>query len=313
MSARAEETPADAPAAERTPPARVALLVNRRARRGDDAFDEARERLAAAGLALHYTAAPCDPAALSQALDEALAAGVDAIVVGGGDGTVASVAGRLAYRDETLGVLPLGTANSFARSIGIPQDVAGAVATIAAGHRRRVDLGRVGDRTFANSAAIGLPAQVADGDLSDLKRRFGRAGYLLGGLPRFLAHRPFRARIVVDGETHAFDALEIVVANGRFHGGVLVTWQAHVDSRDLVARVVKGESPWRLAHAWLRSAIGRPAGHDVAQLVRFGRARIETDPPQPVAVDGELLAHTPVDCSVAAGALAVYAPPDAKA
>jgi YegS/Rv2252/BmrU family lipid kinase len=293
-------------------PRRVALIVNRRARRGDEDYERARELLGGAGLEMHGTSGIDAPGQLDPAVDEALRARVDAVVVGGGDGTVASVAARLRYRGLPLGVLPLGTANSFARSLGIPTRLEDAVATIAAGHLVDVDIGRVGGHYFANSAAIGLPAQVASSeDLSTLKRRFGRLGYLLGGLPRFLRHRPFHVRILADGDVHEYEALEVVIANGRYHGGVLVTLQAHVDSHDLVARIVKGSSPWQLARAWVRSAIGRPAGRELVELLRFRAANVQTQPPQAIAVDGEPLAETPADVAIAASAIRLYAPPGA--
>lgn len=292
-------------------PRTVALIVNRRARRGDEDFALASRLLGEAGLETCHSAAVDEPAQLASEVEAALRRQPDALVVGGGDGTVASVASRLRNRAVPLGVLPLGTANSFARSLGIPTDLADAVGTIAAGHVVEVDLGRIGSSYFANSAAIGLPGDLADddADLSVLKRRFGRVGYLLGGLPRFLAHRPFHARIVADGVVREFEALEVVIANGRYHGGVLVTWQAHVDSHELVARVVKGSTPWQLAHAWLRSAVGRPAGRERVELVHFRAAHIDIRPPQTVMVDGEPIAHTPIDVAVAAAALRLYAPP----
>ena len=293
------------------PPRSVALIVNRRARRGADDFALAQRLLGEAGIATCHAAAIDDPAQLGREVDAALRRRPDALVVGGGDGTVASVASRLRDRTVPLGILPLGTANSFARSLEIPTTLPDAVATIAAGHVAHVDLGRIGDAYFANSAAIGLPADLADagGNLPGLKRRFGRLGYLLGGLRRFLGHRPFHARIVADGVAHEFEALEIVIANGRYHGGVLVTWQAHVDSHELVARVVKGSTPWQLAHAWLRSAAGRPAGRERVELVRFRAARIDVEPRHVVSVDGEPIAETPIEVAVAPAALRLYAPP----
>jgi YegS/Rv2252/BmrU family lipid kinase len=290
-------------------PRTVALIVNRRARRGDEDFALARQLLGDAGIETCHAAAIDDPAQLGSEVDAALRRQPDALVVGGGDGTVASVASRLRNRAVPLGVLPLGTANSFARSLDIPTRLEDAIATIAAGHVVEVDMGRIGSSYFANSAAIGLAGDVADGDLDALKRRFGRVGYLLGGLPRFLAHRPFHARIVADGVVREFEALEIVIANGRYHGGVLVTWQAHVDSHELVARIVKGSTPWQLAHAWLRSAVGRPAGRERVELVRFRAAHIDIRPSQAVTVDGEPIARTPIDVAVAAAALRLYAPP----
>jgi YegS/Rv2252/BmrU family lipid kinase len=292
-----------------TKPVRVALIVNRHSRNGDAERVRAREALASAGIEVAFERPLDDPAAqLAGAVDDALRANVDALVAGGGDGTIASVGARLRHRGMPMGVLPLGTANSFARSLGIPTELDGAVATIAAGHTVDVDLGRAADRYFTNSAAIGLSGELAGSDIAQLKRRFGRVGYLFASLPRMLRHRSFRVRLVADGRTHEFRALEVVIANGRYHGGVLMTWQAHVDSHDLVARIVKGTSPWSLALAWLRSGVGRPAGPDLVELVRFTRAHVDVHPAQPVAVDGESIGTTPMEFAVDAAALPVFVP-----
>ena len=87
---------------------------------------------------------------------DALAAGACAIVAGGGDGTVNAVASVVAGTNTALGVLPLGTLNHFAKDAGIPLDLESAVATVVAGHIRRVDTGEINGRTFVNNASIGI-------------------------------------------------------------------------------------------------------------------------------------------------------------
>ena len=84
----------------------------------------------------------------------------DVIVAGGGDGTVSSVAAKVAKAGKTLGVLPLGTLNNFSKDLGIPQDIAEAVRTIAAGNTRMIDLAEVNGRTFINNSSIGLYPQI---------------------------------------------------------------------------------------------------------------------------------------------------------
>ena len=103
-----------------------------------------------------------DPRDTSTAANEALTNGADAVIAGGGDGTVSSVAGVLAGTTTPLGVLPLGTLNHFAKDAGIPLDLQAAVKVIAARHTRRVDVARVNDHIFINNASIGVyPTIVA--------------------------------------------------------------------------------------------------------------------------------------------------------
>jgi diacylglycerol kinase family enzyme len=97
-----------------------------------------------------------DPHDISAAAREALAAHPDAVVAGGGDGTVSAVASALAGTATPLGILPLGTLNHFAKDAGIPLDLQKAVQTVAARHTRRVDVARVNDRIFVNNASIGV-------------------------------------------------------------------------------------------------------------------------------------------------------------
>lgn len=97
-----------------------------------------------------------DPNEIGIAAREALDAHPEAVVAGGGDGTVSAVASAVAGTPTPLGVLPLGTLNHFAKDAGIPLDLQQAVETVAARHTRRVDVGRVNDRIFVNNASIGI-------------------------------------------------------------------------------------------------------------------------------------------------------------
>ncbi len=109
---------------------RTALVVNVRSRRGRRHFPEARERLRAAGLDLMAIWQVSDPADLPHTLASAASCGADLVVVGGGDGTLSEAGHQLAHRDVCLGVLPLGTTNNFARSLGLPLNLSGALRTL---------------------------------------------------------------------------------------------------------------------------------------------------------------------------------------
>ena len=100
----------------------------------------------------------------------------DLVIVGGGDGTLNSAASGLAYTGLPLGVLPLGTANDFARTVGIPNDPVKAAEIIAAGNAKPVDLGEVNGHLFFNVASIGFSAELAARTERTRQEALGRAG-----------------------------------------------------------------------------------------------------------------------------------------
>ena len=103
-----------------------------------------------------------DPDSIQQTIEQAVRDGARVIVVGGGDGTLSTAASALAGSEATLGVLPLGTLNHFAKDQQIPLDLPGAVRTIVAGHVHRVDVGDVNGHTFINNSSVGLYPRMAD-------------------------------------------------------------------------------------------------------------------------------------------------------
>ena len=151
---------------------KVVVLLNEAA--GADAaspeVSKVREAFAAGAVAADVRA--CSPRDLRAAIAAAAASGVDAVVIGGGDGTLNAAAQVLVGGPTALGVLPLGTLNHFAKDVGIPLDLADAVATIAAGDRLAVDVGEVNGRFFLNNASIGLyPAAVRERE--ELRHKHG--------------------------------------------------------------------------------------------------------------------------------------------
>jgi diacylglycerol kinase family enzyme len=119
-----------------------------------------------------------DGAALAQTATDAIKSGSTTIVAAGGDGTVSTVAAAVAGTGATLGVIPLGTLNHFAKDIGIPLDLAKAVETIVAGRTMAVDVGDLNGRSFVNNASVGMYASL----ISE------RAALQRDGLGKWVAH-----------------------------------------------------------------------------------------------------------------------------
>jgi len=207
----------------RAPFKRAALVVNTRARQGRQQADHARRLLTAAGVSIAKTYALRSSSRLSAAVGAALDAGCDLIILGGGDGTVSAVVDLLARRHAVLGLLPLGTANDFARTLGIPDDLEGACATIARGKIVDVDLGRADDIYYVNVASIGLGARVITRISPRLKRIAGTVAYPVAAVRALVGFHPFAATLTFPQGDHppaTFPRLvQIGVGNGRFYGG----------------------------------------------------------------------------------------------
>jgi len=115
---------------------------------------ELRQSFAAAGVEASVCAAP--GWAVEAEIRAAVASDADAVIIGGGDGTVATAAGMLLGSGKALGLLPLGTMNLLARDLGMPNDLRAAVAVLARGKRRLIDVGEVNGHVFLNNSVIGL-------------------------------------------------------------------------------------------------------------------------------------------------------------
>ncbi len=294
-------------------PKEAVLVVNAHSRKGRALFRRAAFALREAGIRLTAAHGLRDPALLAPTVRAAVADGAPMVIVGGGDGSLSGAVDELVGRDCVFALLPLGTANSFARTLGIPLDLDGAVATIATGRRRRVDLGVIDGDHFANSAAIGLSPLIGATVPHGLKRWLGRVGYLLWAASCMLRFHPFRLTVEVDSKTESLTALEVRIANGAFHGGVEVVEGAEVDSGEIVVQAVTGHEKSRLVRNWL-AVLARPsARRETVRDFRGRRLKIITDPPLPISIDGEVTGRTPATVEVAGRAIEVVVPDAAGA
>ena len=291
----------------RSLPKKAILIVNSRSRVGAESFDEAVRLLERAGIELVEKHAVKEPQRLKGTVREAVDK-APMVIVGGGDGTLSSLIDYFKEHETVFALLPLGTANSFARALGIPLDLPGAVDVIAKGRPRRIDLGCIDGDYFGNSAAIGLSPRIARSVPPKLKRYAGRAGYgLWAGYVSF-RFRPFRLTID-DGFTKAsLWATEVRIANGGYFGGVQMVDQAQLDSGEIVVQAVTGRVKKNLFWSWFASSLRLRSRHDFNAEFHGTKLRIETDPILDVAIDGEIATKTPITVSVAPKAVVIAAP-----
>lgn len=289
-------------------PRRAALIVNAHSRKGAELFAEAQRLIEAAGVPLEQAHGVRDPSRMRATVEQALADGADLIIVGGGDGSISGTIGALIGSDAVFAPLPLGTANSFARGLGIGPDLEQAAATIAAGHTVWVDLAEIDGNMFANSAAMGMPPMIGDTIPPKLKRWFGRFGYLGWAIYSLIRFRPFRLTLEGPDGTEQCWATEVRMLKGQYTGGIKVSDEAQLDDGAILIQIVAGKSKWSLARDWYLRMLGLRKREGMAREIKVKEARIDARPRQKVAIDGEVLARTPFDLRIHRRAVRVIAP-----
>ena len=289
----------------------LVLVVNVRSRRGARYHRSVRAMLEAHGFTVTAEHLVGDPAAqLPTLLPEILAARPPLVVIGSGDGTIATVVDHLAHTDTVLGYLPLGTTNNFGRSLGLPMRLAAAVDVIAHGKVADVDLGSVNGDLFANLVSIGVSADVAGRTPHGLKRRLGRGAYAATGLRALLSHRPFTAELSSAATTWRVTTHQLNIANGRMHAGTTIAADASVDDRLLIAYALGGPGRLSTIYAAAHQALTPWQPVERKGYLTATELHVATDVPQLVDVDGEIAGRTPIHVKLSANALRVLVPLD---
>ena len=296
----------------------AALIVNTRSRTGERAFFQALDHLQEMHVPLGVTYPIRDPARLPEAVQEVLGDGYEFLILGGGDGTVSSVVDFLADRGTLLGLLPLGTANDFARTLDIPEDIEEACKLIANGKVVDIDLGLAGDNFYVNVASVGLSVEATRALSPWLKKSTGPLAYPVAAIRAFLKHEPFSARLTFpegDHEPVEYDRLlQVAVGNGRFYGGgMIVALESGIDDKTLDIYAIDLGRRRDLIGAVRYLKSGDFIKTDGVHNFRTPRVRLETDPDLPVNIDGEVVTRTPQDFSVANNALHVLVPQESDA
>jgi len=290
---------------DRPLPREAALIVNALSRKGQDLFQEARSKLEAKGIKLIAAEAVEQPALMATRVKKAVTDGAPMVIVGGGDGSLSGTVDELVGHDCVFAVLPLGTANSFARTLGLPLDLDGAIDVIASGRRRRIDLGLIGNDYFVNAASMGLSPMIGETVPHNLKRYLGRVAYLLWALRCSIDFRAFRLTIDDGTQKRTLWSTEVRILNGPFHGGVELSDQASVASGEIVVQAVVGKSHIGLAWDWYAKFF-RLRDRDLhTEEFRGTSFEIGTRPAQNVSIDGEVLARTPIHVNIAKKAIEV--------
>jgi YegS/Rv2252/BmrU family lipid kinase len=234
---------------------------------------------------------------------------LERIVVGGGDGSLHFALPVVLQTGVPLGVIPLGTANDFARSLALPDDPVEAAEVIRGDCTRTVDIGTANGEPFLNAVGIGLGPELSKTLDRETKRKLGVLAYLRGLLE--VVNRPSRQGAVIwlDRRRRKTRYMQITIANGvHYGGGMTIAQRARLDDGELKVLCLYPQTFWRLlgkAVALRRGpALGEQA--DGMKLYAARRVRVLTRHPADVTADGELVTRTPLACESVPQALRVY-------
>jgi len=288
---------------------RLLVVVNLKASRAQRMVGGALAYLAVAGFDLDIRQSTSRKSLAGVIRD--CAKDVDAIIVAGGDGTVNGAIPALIEAGKPVGILPFGTANDLALTLGIPSDPLAAAGVIAAGNLRTIDVGKVNDEHFLNVASVGLAVDIANRQDEQLKRQWGIFSYVVATVDTLSAAERFAATVTCGDRSERVLAYQVAVGNGiHYGGGLMVSPDAQIDDGLLDVYAIETTSVANLIALAPKLRDGTLVERDDVAFFRGATVRIETDRPMPVNTDGEVTTETPAEFSVLAGAIRVFAPAD---
>ena len=285
-------------------PLRLLILVNPNASRAVEALPSISEWFAARNQVVVVPSSKEESAQLLRQAGDA-----DRIVIGGGDGTLSEALPKLIALNKPVAVLPLGTANDFAQTIGVPLDPLEAATIALEGQEHSIDVGLTNGIPFLNVASVGLASRVVTEQSKALKRRWRVFAYPIGLLRAARDMRPFVVDLEIDGGVRWSAAVhQVSVGNGRQHGGgLIVAEDAAIDDGMLDIYIVHPGTFWQLfaCLTHLRFGLMNPA---VLDRHRARRVTLRTNGARQVNADGRFVTTTPADFELLRRRLTVIVP-----
>lgn len=284
------------------------LIVNPNSRSGSDAdMQEGIALLEAAGIHLINTTS--NSAEQTRRLIVEHCRTIDLVILGGGDGTISSAAPVLYQHQLPFAILPLGTANDLARSLGMSGDLLEAFQLIVKNHRSRMNLGVVNGHYFFNAANIGLGVRVTHELTPEIKKQWGVFSYLAAVFAALKKNRKFRATIRVDGKTYKVSSIQLAVGNGRYYGGGnVIDEYSTIDDGKLCLYSVPPLTLWELLTLAPLLRNGKQRLTDKIFTASGQRIEINTSRLREIHADGEPVSITPALFEVIPEALEVIRP-----
>jgi YegS/Rv2252/BmrU family lipid kinase len=230
-------------------------------------------------------------------------------VVISGDGLIGAVGGAMAGSETPLGIVPGGRGNDLARVLGIPDDPAGAVAVLAAGETRRIDVGEANGKRFLGIVSIGFDSE-ANRLANETGFMRGNLVYAYAALRTLLTWKPGRFTVRVDDERVRFTGYSVSVANSRaFGGGMYIAPDAELDDGEFDIVTVGEVGKLRFVGNLPKVFKGTHVDEEEVQVFRAPHLELSASRPFPVYADGEHITELPASLRILPRALSVLAPP----
>jgi len=284
------------------------LLVNRRSRKGKEQFKVAVNSLHE--LNFELVIVPCNnPEEIPEIITQ-YASKLDLVIIGGGDGTLNLAVDSLVKYNLPLGILPMGTANDLARTLGIPLGIKEACQVIAMGNLDYIDLGWVNGKHFFNVASLGLSVKITENLSYQAKSRWGSLAYAITALKVIRNSIPFHAEITIGDVIIPVKTVQIAIGNGCYYGGgMAVAKDATINDQRLDLYSLELQNWWQVFPLIWTLPKG---GHDILPWVRSLQVNpsqtitINTSKPLKINTDGELTVTTPATFKVIPRGIGVF-------
>jgi diacylglycerol kinase (ATP) len=240
------------------------------------------------------------------------------LVVVGGDGTLNEVVNGVAGKDAEIAVLPAGTGQDFGRTHGIPARFDDAVRLVLEGEPRTIDLGRVtcsdGERWFANVGSVGMSGAVAARANGMSKALGGRTTFFYALVREFLGWRNTEVTVTLDDEERRGPMHDVILANGRWHGGGMklapdASWNDGLFDVVLIGDVNKLDFVTTAPKLYS----GKHVNHPKIEVLRSRTVSVDAPVRLPIGVEGEPIGTTPARFEIVPGALRVRVPRNVSA
>ncbi len=286
------------------------LLRNRKSRSGADAdLSPGLEVIRRSGFELDEIL--IGDGADQEGINPSLTGKYDFVMIGGGDGTLNRMAEWLVAAGKPVGIIPLGTGNDLARTLEIPFEVEEACGVIAAGHRRKINLGKINGKYFFNAASIGVSTKVARNLDPENKKRWGALAYSRVLLKEIYNRHAFRAEITSgeSGESFRVRTIQITVGNGKYYGGGLAfSEEASIYKPELGLYAIVPQDFLELLRMAPLFMLGRHTELERVVFLHGKKFVIHTHRPKDIDVDGELIGKTPAFFDLEPDALEFFVP-----
>ncbi|HZQ81249.1 MAG TPA: diacylglycerol kinase family protein [Gaiellaceae bacterium] len=244
--------------------------------------------------------------------------GATLVVAVGGDGTLNEVVNGIAQRDVDLATIPLGTGMDFVRTYGIPTRFDDAVRVALDGTPRTIDAGRVHYRTwagepaerwYANVGSVGMSGAVAQRANSMSKALGGKATFFYALTRVFLEWQNTEVTVTLDGAERRGRMHDVIVANGRWHGGGMkLAPDAEPDDGVFEVVLIGDVSKVDFLTTAPKIYKGTHVHHPKVEVLRSPRVQVDAPATLPIELDGEQVGTTPVTFEVVSGALRIRTP-----